>query len=96
MSRDLGLGLALAVHSDQWDAYQARRPTDYQCDCCDAPPGQSCPAECYRVHRYAYRRTARDVAAARHLAAVEVLSELTERYIRGASWLSARLGESGR
>lgn len=89
MSRDAH---GLAVHGDQWDAYQRTVPLDYQCDFCDAPPGHSCSGECYRVHREAYRRTARDVAAARHLAAVEALSELTERVIRGESWLSARRG----
>ena len=92
MSRDL----ALAVHSDQWDAYQRTVPLDYQCDFCDAPPGQRCSGECSRVHHGAHRRNTRDVAAARHLATIEALSELAERNVRGESWLSARLRESGR
>ena len=83
--------LGRLVFKDQWSAYQARRPIDYQCPICDAIPGQSCVERPFFSGHGLHRFAVRNEAAGRHLACIEAVSELNERAIRGASWLFGRL-----
>lgn len=89
---------ARMVASDQSDAHYYRIAINFECPSCNAGPGGKCATIgplmrllIYDVNAYHFFRiTAAAVAAARHLATVEAISELMERDARGKSWLEAR------
>lgn len=82
-------GLGRAVFEDQRGAYNRRGILDYECLYCEARPGNSCDQSVF--HGDNYRLRSLSIAAERHRAHIEAMSELFERSIRGASWLFSRL-----
>lgn len=80
--------LGRAVFEDQRMAYNRGGLRQYECLYCEAPPGVGCDPSV--GHHDNYRLRTLHIAAERHRAEIEALSELAERIMRGNNWLSAR------